>query len=73
MFSHFFNVTSSFGAEDPEVAETLPKSPLIASAVVMIDIDRSVSTDVFATLCSRIKVRIPSTEDASLLMTFLIV
>ena len=71
LFNHFFKALSSFGGDDPKIAEPHPpKTLVIASTIVEIVIERAVSTGIIVISCSRNKVRIVSTKDVSLSRTF---
>ena len=65
--NYFFNVPSSFGGEPPV---PLPTAPVMARAIIVIDIERAVSPENMVTPCSRNKVRILSAKDVSLSRTF---
>ena len=60
--NHFFKIPSSFGGEPP-IPASPPKTPVIASTIVEIVIERAVSIENIVIPCSRKRVRILSAKD----------
>ena len=60
--NHFFKIPSSFG-EEPPIPASPPKTPVIASTIVEIVIERAVSIENIVIPCSRKRVRILSAKD----------
>ena len=62
LFNHLFKTPLSFDGEPPAPPPS-PKTPVIASTMVQIVIERAVSTEKMVMPCSRNKVRIFSAKD----------
>ena len=60
--NHFFKVPSSFGGEPP-VPPSPQKAPVMASTIVEIVIEKTVSIENIVMSCSRNRVRFLSTND----------
>ena len=67
---HFFKTSSSFDRERPPRPLPPPKTPVMASTIVEMVIERAVSIENMVMPCSRNKVQILSTEDVFLSITF---
>ena len=67
--NHFFKTPSSFDGQ-PSAPPSLPKTPVIASTIVELVIERAVSIEKIVIPCSRNKVRIFSADDLFLSRTF---
>ena len=67
--NHFFKIPSSFGGEPP-IPASPPKTPVIASTIVEIVIERAVSIENIVIPCSRKRVRILSAKDVFWSRTF---